>query len=71
MYHKTIEIFEEWIELKQKLKDNGYKDWQHQYGTDTEYGYYVRFMKNGTGLDGQIEIHTHNRDIELDIRNGC
>jgi len=65
MKTRTVESFEKWLIIKQYIIDNGYRSWQRQYDYSTKEGYQVRFWKANTE---QIEVITHNKDIEEDIR---
>ena len=60
---RAIETMEQWQILKAALIEKGYKLWQTQYGYDSPEGYHARFSKN----DKQVEVATHNKDIQNDI----
>lgn len=62
---KTVENFAEWIDLKQTITDLGFKLWQTQFDSDNIEGYHARFMCGAA----RYEVITHNREIEMDIRN--
>lgn len=61
---RIIETTEQWQILKTVLIEKGYKLWQMQFSYDTPEGYRARFWKDGKQ---QVEVATHNRDIQKDI----
>lgn len=65
MTTQKVENFAEWLQLKQTITDLGFKLWQTQFNSDSIEGYHARYM-NGSA---HFMVITHNRDIEMDIRN--
>jgi hypothetical protein len=54
---------EQWQIIKAALIEKGYKLWQMQFSYDTPDGYHAWFWKD----DKQVEVATHNEDIQKDI----
>ena len=63
MKPKIIESLDNWYILKQAILDKGYKLWQMQYGCGCPEGFHAWFLKDGRN----VEVITHNRDIQIDI----
>jgi hypothetical protein len=62
---RIIESIEHWNQACKYLKENNYKVWQSQYSWKQKEGFHAWF---GSREDKeQIEIVTHNRDVEKEI----
>ncbi|HRW13369.1 MAG TPA: hypothetical protein P5549_09620 [Syntrophomonas sp.] len=60
---RIIETIEQWHILKAALIEKGYKLWQTQFSYDAPEGYRAWFWKD----DKQVEVATHNQEIQSDI----
>lgn len=65
MIPRHIESMEKWLILKQAIIEKGYKLFQMQYNWDMAEGFIATFYKGNK----DVEVITHNKDIEDDIVN--
>ena len=63
---RTIETLEHWQILKTALIENKYKLWQMQFSYDAPQGFHAWFWKG----DKQVEVTTHNINVQMDIVSG-